>query len=308
VLHGRRASRVADRAEQRFALVAIASHDADLDQFVRIERALDLRDHGRCKARIADQYDGIERMGAPLQNLALGGRKQSGDRSNFSMSLFHDVDSIPMTRGRANRTWMQEHVRDPYVKRAQAQGLRSRAAFKLLELDAKDRLFSPGQIVVDLGAAPGSWSEIAMRRVGPGGKVIAIDLLEMAPITGVSFIRGDFAERAALDRVERVLGGSKADLVLSDMAPNISGVPVTDQARSLQLAELAADFAVNHLKPDGALVVKLFQGGGFPEFLNWLRKAFESVASRKPDASRDRSREMYLLARRPRSPGSDLSG
>lgn len=303
MLHGRRASRVADRAEQLLTLVAIASHDADLDQFVRIERALDLRDHGRCKARIADQYDGIERMGAPLQNLALGGRKVVR-RSSF----FHDVDSIPMTRGRTNRTWMQEHVRDPYVKRAQAQGFRSRAAFKLLELDAKDHLFSPGQIVVDLGAAPGSWSEIAMRQVGPGGKVIAIDLLEMTPIPGVTFIQGDFAEPAALDKVERALAESKADLVLSDMAPNISGVAATDQARSLQLAELAADFAVTHLKPGGAFVVKTFQGAGFPEFLTGLRKAFESVASRKPDASRDRSREMYLLARRPRSPGNDLSG
>jgi len=147
-----------------------------------------------------------------------------------------------------------------------------------------------------------------MRQVGPRGKVIAIDLLEMAPLAGVTFIQGDFADPAALDRVERALSGSRADLVLSDMAPNISGVPATDQALSLQLAELAVDFAVNHLKPEGVLVVKVFQGAGFPEFLKWLRKAFESVASRKPDASRDRSREMYLLARRPRSPGSDLSG
>jgi 23S rRNA (uridine2552-2'-O)-methyltransferase len=228
--------------------------------------------------------------------------------SVFGVSLFHDADSIPMTRGRAKRTWMQEHVRDAYVKRAQAEGLRSRAAFKLLELDAKDHLFSPGQIVVDLGAAPGSWSEIAARQIGPGGRVIAIDLLEMAPLAGVTFIQGDFAEAAALHRVERALGGSKVDLVLCDMAPNISGVPTTDQARSLQLAELAEEFAVTHLKPGGAFVVKIFQGAGFPEFLKRLRKAFESVASRKPDASRARSREMYLLARRPRSPGSDLSG
>jgi 23S rRNA (uridine2552-2'-O)-methyltransferase len=206
-----------------------------------------------------------------------------------------------MTRGRTGKTWMQEHVRDPYVKRAQAQGLRSRAAFKLRELDAKDRLFSPGQTVVDLGAAPGSWSEFAARQVGAGGKVVAIDLLAMAPIPGVAFIQGDFADAAVLGQLERALGVDKIDLVLSDMAPNITGVSATDQARSLQLAELAVDFALAYLKPGGALLVKVFQGSGYPEFLGWLRERFATVASRKPGASRDRSREMYLLARRPRS-------
>jgi 23S rRNA (uridine2552-2'-O)-methyltransferase len=193
------------------------------------------------------------------------------------------------------------------VKRAQAQGLRSRAAFKLLELDAKDHLFSPGQTVVDLGAAPGSWSEVALRQVGSGGKVIAIDLLEMAPLEGVTFVQGDFGDPAALAQLEGALDGSGVDLVLSDMAPNITGVSVTDQARSLQLAELAAEFALAHLNPGGVLLVKVFQGAGFPEFLTWLRRAFESVASRKPGASRDRSREMYLLARRPRPRGGAVS-
>lgn len=213
-----------------------------------------------------------------------------------------------MARGRASKTWMQEHVSDPYVRRAQAQGLRSRAAFKLLELDAKDRLFSPGQTVVDLGAAPGSWSEVAVRQVGPSGRVIAIDLLDMAPIAGVTFIRGNFAEQAGLEQLEAALGGREVDLVLSDMAPNITGVSATDQARSLQLAELAAEFALARLNPGGALVVKVFQGAGFPQFLAGLRASFESVASRKPGASRDRSREMYLLARRPRPRGRTVSG
>ena len=212
-----------------------------------------------------------------------------------------------MARGRTSKTWMQEHVRDPYVRRAQAQGLRSRAAFKLLELDAKDRLFSPGQTVVDLGAAPGSWSEIAARRVGPGGKVIAIDLLEMATLAGVTFIQGDFTDPEILAELERALDGGKVDLVLSDMAPHISGVSATDQARGLQLAELAADFALSHLNPGGALVVKVFQGTEFPSFIKRLRAAFESVVSRKPGASRDRSREMYLLARRPRPRTSAVS-
>ena len=213
-----------------------------------------------------------------------------------------------MARTRASKTWMQEHVSDPYVRRAQAQGLRSRAAFKLLELHERNHLFRPGQIVVDLGAAPGSWSEVAVRQVDPGGMVIAIDLLDMAPIAGVTFIQADFAEQAGLDQLEAALGGRKVDLVLSDMAPNISGVAATDQARSLQLAELAADFALAHLNPGGALVVKVFQGAGFPEFLAGLRATFESVVSRKPGASRDRSREMYLLARRPRARGSSVSG
>jgi len=213
-----------------------------------------------------------------------------------------------VVRTRASKTWMQEHVSDPYVRRAQAQGLRSRAAFKLLELHERDQLFRPGQTVVDLGAAPGSWSEVAAQWVGARGSVIAIDLLDMAPIAGVTFIRADFAEQAGLEQLEAALGGRKVDLVLSDMAPNISGVSATDQARSLQLAELAADFALAHLNPGGALVVKVFQGVGFPEFLTGLRAAFESVASRKPGASRDRSREMYLLARRPRPRGSSVSG
>ena len=202
---------------------------------------------------------------------------------------------------------MQEHVRDPYVKRARAEGLRSRAAFKLRELDAKDRLFSSGQTVVDLGAAPGSWSELAARQVGADGKVIAIDVLEMAPLAGVTFIQGDFADPAVLVRLEAALGGSRVDLVLSDMAPNMSGVSVADQARSLQLAELAADFALAHLKPGGALVVKVFQGSGFPEFLRRLRETFASVVSRKPGASRDRSSEVYLLARRPRPRSGSVS-
>lgn len=289
------AGRAANLVQKAVALAAIASHDANLDEFVRIERAMDFREHRGCQPGGADHHDRIEGVGAAFQRLAPCGRKLA-----CNLSLFHDADSSPMKRGRRSGTWMQEHVNDPYVKRAHAEGLRSRAAFKLLELDAKDHLFRPGQTIVDLGAAPGSWSEIAVRQTGPGGKVIAIDLLEMAPLAGVTFIRGDFSDSEVRARLERVLGGSRVDLVLSDMAPNISGVPATDQARSLQLLELAAEFALAHLKPEGAMLVKAFQGAGFPEFLKWLRGAFGSVASRKPGASRDRSREMYLLARRPR--------
>ncbi len=202
-----------------------------------------------------------------------------------------------MARTKTSKAWMQEHVNDPYVQRAKAQGYRSRAAFKLLEIDAKDRLLKPGQTVVDLGAAPGGWSQVAANRVGRTGRVLALDLLPMDDIPGVDFVRGDFTADSILPILEDWLGGSSVDLVLSDMAPNISGVGVADQARSIHLCELAMAFAVDYLKPDGALLIKAFQGAGFPELLATMRRQFRQVASRKPDASRGRSSEMYLLAR-----------
>lgn len=206
-----------------------------------------------------------------------------------------------MANRKASRAWMQRHVNDPYVKRAQAAGYRSRAAFKLLEMDAKDRLFARGQKIVDLGAAPGGWTQVATAKVGPSGRVIALDLLEMPPLPGVQFIRGDFTEEAVLRELEEALGGARLDLVLSDMSPNISGVAATDQARSVHLAELAVEFALTHLQPGGALLVKVFQGAGFPELLAGVRKRFERVTVRKPSASRDSSAEVYLLARGPRA-------
>ena len=195
---------------------------------------------------------------------------------------------------------MQRHVADPYVQRAKALGYRSRAAFKLIEIDARDRLFAAGQIVVDLGAAPGGWSQVAAERTGARGRVVAIDLLDMTPISGVTFIRGDFTAELVLREVERVLGGRPVDLVLSDLSPNLSGVAATDQARSIALAECAAEFAAAHLGAGGALLVKTFQGVGFPALLGQVRASFERVVSRKPEASRSRSSEMYLLARGPR--------
>jgi len=194
---------------------------------------------------------------------------------------------------------MQEHVNDPYVQRAKSLGYRSRAAFKLLELDAKERLLAVGQTVVDLGAAPGSWSQVAARKVGPGGRVIAVDILEIAPLENVEIVRGDFTAAATLAALEQAVGPGGVDLVLSDMAPNISGVAATDQARAIHVAEFAVAFALEHLKPGGALVVKVFQGSGFPELLAGMRRAFATVASRKPGASRGRSSELYLVARRP---------
>ncbi|HXF67763.1 MAG TPA: RlmE family RNA methyltransferase [Burkholderiales bacterium] len=198
------------------------------------------------------------------------------------------------------KDWMQEHVSDAYVKRARAEGMRSRAAYKLEEIARRDRLLAPGMLVVDLGAAPGGWSQVAAKRVVPGGRVIALDLLEMPALPGVTFIRGDFRDPSVVAELERALGGRKADLVLSDMAPNLSGIGATDQARVLELAGLALEFAMNHLKPRGKFLVKLFQGEGFEEYLRRLRGRFRSVAVRKPRASRERSSEVYLLAGGPR--------
>jgi len=192
---------------------------------------------------------------------------------------------------------MQEHVTDAYVKRARVEGMRSRAAYKLDEIATRDRLLKPGMVVVDLGAAPGGWSQVAAGRVGPRGRVIALDLLEMPSLAGVTFLCGDFRDDATLAELARVLGGQRADLVLSDMAPNLSGIASSDQARALELAELALDFALKHMKPQGNFLVKTFQGAGFEGYLKILRSRFSAVAVRKPEASRDRSREVYLLGK-----------
>jgi 23S rRNA (uridine2552-2'-O)-methyltransferase len=202
-----------------------------------------------------------------------------------------------MSRSKTSRAWMREHVNDPYVQQAKAEGYRSRAAYKLLELDRKDRLLAPGQLVVDLGAAPGSWSQVAAAKLGARGRVVAVDLLPMAPLPGVRFVQGDFREPKVLDALLAALGGEKADLVISDLAPNISGIAVSDQARAMHLAELALEFSRQCLKPGGSLVVKVFQGVGFTEFHRAMRQAFAKVGSRKPEASRGRSSEMYLLGK-----------
>jgi len=196
---------------------------------------------------------------------------------------------------------MREHVNDLYVQLAKKDGWRSRAAFKLMEIDDKDKLIQAGARVVDLGAAPGGWSQVAARRVGEKGRVFAMDILEMQGIAGVEFIQGDFREDEVLRRLEALLLGHKVDLVMSDMAPNMSGVALMDQARGMYLAELALEFAQAHLKPDGAFLVKVFQGTDFEKFVKVVREAFSSVGTRKPKASRDRSAELYLLARNLRS-------
>ncbi len=192
---------------------------------------------------------------------------------------------------------MQEHVNDPYVQLAKKEGWRSRAAFKLMEIDDKAKLLKRGEVVVDLGATPGGWSQVAIKRVGENGMVFALDLLEMDPIHGVQFIQGDFREDEVLHQLEEKLGDRQVGLVMSDMAPNMSGVPLVDQARVMHLAELGLEFSKAHLKPDGAFLVKVFQGTDYEGFVRLMRETFKTVVVRKPDASRDRSPELYLLGR-----------
>ncbi len=201
-----------------------------------------------------------------------------------------------MARSKSSQRWLKEHFSDPFVKRAQAEGLRSRAAFKLEELLDRDRLLKPGMVVVDLGAAPGGWSQLVRQRLGDAGRVVALDILDMPPIAGVDFIHGDFRENEALSRLQALLQGQPVDLVLSDMAPNMSGVESVDQARSMHLAELARDFAQDHLKPGGAFLIKLFQGVGFDAYVLDLKRRYAKVTVRKPKASRSRSSEVYALA------------
>ena len=202
-----------------------------------------------------------------------------------------------MARSKTSSAWLNEHVHDHWVQRAKAEGYRARAAYKLIEIDEKDRLLRPGEVVVDLGAAPGSWSQVAAAKVGPRGKVVALDLLPMDPLPGVRFLQGDFREDAVLSGLEALLDGTPVGLVLSDMAPNTSGMASIDQPRMMHLVELALDFAQQHLKPDGAFLVKCFQGAGYPEYLKLMRDTFVSVVTRKPKASRDRSVEIYLLGK-----------
>ena len=202
-----------------------------------------------------------------------------------------------MKRTRTSKAWMREHVNDPYVQRAKAEGYRSRASFKLMEIDDRDHLIRPGEVVVDLGAAPGGWSQVAVQRMKGHGRVVALDLLEMDGLHGVQFIQGDFREESVLHQLEELLAGDRVGLVLSDMAPNISGVPVSDQARIIHLAELGLDFCRHWLKPDGAFLVKVFQGYGYEDFVREMKHVFKTVTTRKPDASRDRSAEVYLLGK-----------
>ena len=202
-----------------------------------------------------------------------------------------------MSRARKTARWLQDHRNDPFVKRATREGYRSRAAYKLAEIDDRDAILAAGQLVVDLGAAPGGWSQLARERIGPKGRLIAMDILPMEPLPGVEFISGDFQEQETLERLEAALDGRPADLVLSDMAPNMTGIRVSDQARAMALAELALDFAANYLVVGGSFLVKVFQGADYAGFHKAMKTACRDTKVRKPEASKGKSTELYLLGR-----------
>ncbi|MDY0271760.1 MAG: RlmE family RNA methyltransferase [Advenella sp.] len=207
-----------------------------------------------------------------------------------------------MAKKKFSKEWIHQHINDPYVKMAQQKGYRARAAFKLIEILDSEKLMRRGDIIVDLGSAPGSWSQVAREKlVGPGGvldgRVIALDILPMEPIAGVEFLQGDFREDEVLNRLHEQVGNQQVDVVISDMAPNLSGVSSADSARIQHVCELAMDFALNHLKPDGVLIVKAFHGSGFSQIVEMFKQHFKRVVERKPKASRDRSSETFLVAR-----------
>ncbi len=208
-----------------------------------------------------------------------------------------------MSKNRFSKQWVHDHLNDPYVKLATKHGYRARAAFKLLEIDEQDKLIKPGMTIVDLGSTPGSWSQVLRERLakqgepGLNGRVVALDILPMDPVADVDFILGDFREQSVSDQLVALLGGAEADLVVSDMAPNLSGVESADAARMLHLAELAVEFCQAHLKPSGALLIKCFHGSGYNDIVKLFKASFVQVAVRKPKASRDKSRETFLLGR-----------
>lgn len=216
----------------------------------------------------------------------------------------NDDDGTIMRRSKSSDKWLKEHFKDEFVKAAQAAGYRSRAVYKLKEIQARDDLIKSGMTVVDLGAAPGGWSQVAAEWIGESGQIFALDILEMPSLAGVKFIQGDFTDEAVFQQLLNALGGKSVDVVLSDMAPNMSGNKIVDQPRSVYLMELAMDFASRVLKPNGTLLMKAFQGEGYEAVLKQLKQAYTKVISRKPKASRARSREMYLLAIGFRKPGA----
>lgn len=213
-----------------------------------------------------------------------------------------------MAKNKLNKSWLHDHINDPYVKLAQKEGYRARAAYKLKEIDEEEKLIKPGQVIVDLGSTPGSWSQYARRKLagkeggGIHGMIVALDMLEMEPVADVTFIQGDFREADVLEQLEGVLEGRKVDLVLSDMAPNLSGIAATDAARVEDIIDLAIDFARHHLKPSGCLLVKCFNASGYTQIVEKFRQEFRSVSPKKPKASRDKSSEVFLLGRGVKNP------
>jgi 23S rRNA (uridine2552-2'-O)-methyltransferase len=310
MLHRRGVGAGADLREQRFASITIIAEHPDLDELVRLQRDIDFVQHRRCETVLTDEDHGLQRVRTGTQLAPVRGSQGihagilPGEAGKPATPRGARRSMIGLMAGpKATRkqkfvkAWVQEHVNDHWVKEATRLGYRSRAAFKLIELAEKDKLFRPGIRVVDLGSAPGSWTQVLREKLGGKSEIVAVDLLPMDPIRGVAFIQGDFREDEGLAAVEAALAGRKVDLVLSDLAPNLSGVEAADQARAVHLGELALEFTQKWLQPGGDLVVKPFQGSGFVELQRAIQGFFEKVHVRKPKASRDRSREVYLVAK-----------
>ena len=273
----------------------VAAAGLDFDQFVRSQRMLDfLLDCGG-QSLISDHHHGLKRVRTTLQKFALRNGERRHDSGWLTKPEFYPIST--MKRTKSGGAWMREHVTDPFVRKAQQDGYRSRAAYKLLEIDKRDRLLRPGMAVVDLGAAPGSWCQVVTQRLKAQGRILAIDLLPIATLPGVEILQGDFMDDGSWLWLQDKLQGTKLDLVLSDMAPNISGIAMRDQARHYELCEMALAFSEKWLKPDGAILVKVFQGQGFEQYRDRVRRVFKDVQIRKPEASRNRSNELFLLGR-----------
>ena len=288
--------RVANAREKRLAFGPVVGCDAHLDELVRGQRDVGFVQNGRREPVVADRHDRVQMVRA-CAKLAAKRRRQRIHRSIIVSDAMPSPLNPSRRKHRFGKAWMHEHLTDPYVREATRRGFRSRAVFKLEELAARDRLLRPGMTVVDLGAAPGSWSQLLRTKLGPAAKIVAIDLLPMDPIAGVDFVQADFDSDEGLAAIDERLRGARVDLVLSDMSPNLSGIDVVDQARSVALAELAWDFARSRLQPGGDLVVKVFQGAGLAGLQRAMSADFINTYLRKPKASRDRSREHYLVGK-----------
>lgn len=282
---------------------AIFGCDFHLDQLVLLQREADFGHQRVGDALAADLQDRLEfvRLTSQEPGLGIGQSDRHGERRQVNggaqgIMALPQARSDMATRSKSSQRWLKEHFADPYVKKAQAEGLRSRAAYKLEELVERDRLLKPGMVVVDLGAAPGGWSQWVRQALGDTGRVIALDILEMPTLAGVEFLHGDFREDAVLSALEASLNGLPVDLVLSDMAPNKSGMDAVDQPRMMHLAELAMDFADHHLRTGGTFLIKVIQGVGSDDYVRELRRRYAKVVIRKPAASRKRSPEVYALA------------
>ena len=307
MLDGRRIEFLRQGFEHLIAGDAVIREHADFDQSVGVQSGVDFFFYVGSQAIATDQDNRVQMVGFSAVFLALSGCQLNlGHVGIINAMKTQSKSSKPDNKAgnkKVNKAWLHDHINDPYVKLANKEGYRARAAYKLKEIDETLHLVKPGQLVVDLGCTPGAWSQYLRRRMSPNGAavgemngtIIGLDLLPMEPIQGVTFIQGDFREAETLAHLEAALGGQKADLVVSDMAPNLSGISSADAARVEYLIELAIEFAQNHMKPQGALVAKVFHGGSYNEVVQRFKQTFVTVKPLKPKASRDRSSETFLV-------------